>query len=281
MAVMKNRVIFFIAFLLLFLAAFPVTVNADMGPKPQITVIVKNPPEDEYYLDLLVKGDCSYDNLKMDGASYNQSKLALLEAYDMDGWHPGLTKGTAIPMHGKLTGVKDSDVMNHTFSYVGVPDDFKIIIITPKNQYLVSQEIHRDRFHYTVYYDYNTGEITTEKIAFSYIREFFLTCLPTLLIEGIILLLFGFSLRKNLKPFLIINVLTQIFLTASVGQMIQKEGHLYGYFILIPIEIIIFLVEMLAFSLLLKEYGKARRVIYAFTANLLSFLAGILLLLWA
>ncbi|WMJ86409.1 hypothetical protein [Anaerocolumna sp. MB42-C2] len=281
MAIMKSRVIYFKMFLLLFLVAFPVTVNADMGPKPQITVIVKNPPEGEYYLDLLVKGECSYENLRMDEASCDRNKLALLESYNTDGWHPGLTKGTRIPMHGKLTGVKESDVMIHTFSYVGVPDDFKIIIITPKNQYLVSQEIHRDRFHYTVYYDYNTGEITTEKIAFSYIREFLLTCLPTLLIEGIVLLLFGFSLRKNLKPFLIINVLTQIFLTTSVGWMIQKEGHLSGYFILIPIEIIIFLVEMLAFSLLLKEYSKARRVIYAFTANLLSFLAGIFLLLWA
>ncbi len=281
MAVLKSRSIYFITFLLLFFMAFPLTAKADMGPKPQITVIVKNPPNKEYYLDLLVKEERSYDNLDMDRASYDQNKLALLESYDVGGWHPGLTQGTRIPMHGKLTGDKESDVMIHTFSYVGVPDDFKIIIITPDNHSMVSQEIHRDMFNYTVHFNYNTGEITTEKITFSYIREFLLTCLPTLLIEGFALLLFGFSLRKNLKPFLIINVLTQILLTASVGQMIQKEGHLSGYFILIPVEIIIFLVEMLAFSLLLKEYSKTRRALYAFTANLLSFLAGIFLLFWA
>ena len=32
--------------------AFP--VFADMGPKPQVTVRVENPPEGLYYLDLLV-----------------------------------------------------------------------------------------------------------------------------------------------------------------------------------------------------------------------------------
>ena len=110
---------------------YPNTANADMGPKPHLTIIVHHPPAGEYYLDLLVKGDGDYDNLDTDRASYDQTKLSLLEDYNEDGWHAGLARGTGVPMWGELTGVKDSDMMVHNFNYVGVPEDFELIIITP------------------------------------------------------------------------------------------------------------------------------------------------------
>ena len=50
--------------LLTFVLVLP--VSADMGPKPQITITVINPPEGEYYLDLLEQhdpGDTLYSNL--------------------------------------------------------------------------------------------------------------------------------------------------------------------------------------------------------------------------
>ncbi|MGB8451934.1 MAG: hypothetical protein WCD89_06330 [Anaerocolumna sp.] len=168
--------------------------------------------------------------------------------------------------------------MVHTFSYLGVPDDFKIILVTPDNQVEVSEEIHKTTFSFTVDYDYNTGVISILKITYSYFRQFIMTCVPTLLIEGIVLLLFRLSLRKNWKPFIGINILTQVFLTAAVGKLMIEDGQITSYFAIIPIEIIIVLFEMLAFSLLLSQHSKERRVCFAFTANLLSFLTGLFLL---
>ena len=46
--------------------------------------------------------------------------------------------------------------------------------------------------------------------------------IPTLVIEGVILLLFGFSLKKNWKAFLLVNIITQIFLTVTVGISLIK-----------------------------------------------------------
>ncbi|MFQ9126466.1 MAG: hypothetical protein ACLR4Z_06360 [Butyricicoccaceae bacterium] len=43
----------------------PVPARADMGPKPSVTIHVKNPPSGSYYLDLLVPGEASdklFDN---------------------------------------------------------------------------------------------------------------------------------------------------------------------------------------------------------------------------
>ena len=40
--------------LFIFLLAFPFPALADMGPKPEIVIRLKNPPKEEYLLDLLI-----------------------------------------------------------------------------------------------------------------------------------------------------------------------------------------------------------------------------------
>ena len=47
------------AFVCALLASLALTTFAlaDSGPKPQLTVRVKNAPQEPYYLDLLAKGD--------------------------------------------------------------------------------------------------------------------------------------------------------------------------------------------------------------------------------
>lgn len=263
----------FIIILFLVMAVFPITVYADMGPKPKITIRVANPPKGEYYLDLLVKDEGTYDNLKEDRAGYDQTKLALIEAYYSGGWHPGLTKGTGAPLFGKLTGITESEKMIHIFSYMGVPEDFKLILVTPDNQIVVSEEIHKNAFDFTLDYDYLSGEIRIEKLPNSYLKQYLSTCIPTLLLEGIVLILFGFSLKKNWKPFVGINILTQIFLTAAASVFI-KEGQVTGYLVIIPVEILIVLIEILAFTKLLTQHSKLRRIVFTITANLFSFLIG-------
>ena len=44
-------------FLLLTVSVLTVSAFADMGPKSQLIVRVKNAPEELYYLDLLAEGD--------------------------------------------------------------------------------------------------------------------------------------------------------------------------------------------------------------------------------
>ena len=274
---MKNYFKTLVVILILIAAVifiYPETAQADMGPKPAITIIVKNPPDGEYYLDLLIKEDSSHDNLMDERDYYDQQKLELLESYDEDSWYAGLTHGTRVPMFGELTGVLDGSDMVHHFSYVGVPEDFKIIIISPENQIVVSNEIHRNTFQATITYDYLTGKVRQESLPVSYLKQFLITCSATLIIEGLVLLLFGFSLKKNWKAFLVINLITQVLLTATMGTALLKQGMLAAYLVLILIEIVIFIIEAIAFARVLKEHSKRRRVLYALTANLLSFAFG-------
>ena len=82
--------------LALSLLLLTVTALADMGPKPQLTVEVKNAPQEPYYLDLLAEGDAP------SCPSLTEEELAALDA-DLygrllaaipAGWHGCVSQGT-------------------------------------------------------------------------------------------------------------------------------------------------------------------------------------------
>src|SRR4051812_37507214 len=94
----KNRfrkgIAFFCTVVVLLLLANS-TAFADMGPKPEVLVKVINPPEGEYYLDLLTRDANAYRRLELDG--YDPEKVEILKRYEVDGWKPGLVRGTPMP----------------------------------------------------------------------------------------------------------------------------------------------------------------------------------------
>lgn len=255
----------------------PAPVHADMGPKPQIRVIVEHPPEGEYYLDLLVSEDRPYDNLRDSRAGYSPAKLALLETYKKDGWYPALAYGTGAPMWGKLTGTMEDNRSVHAFSYFGVPDRFKIIVVTPDNRVMVSGEMERTAFDYTVIYDYATGAVTHPSLAASYGAQSIKTYLATILIEGVILLLFRYSLKKNWIVFLAANTGTQILLTVVLGAVFIRNGSMAAILVAIPTEIAIIVIEAILYSKRLQPHRANRSAAYAIVANLASILAGLFL----
>ncbi|HAL74398.1 MAG TPA: hypothetical protein DCM45_04800 [Clostridiales bacterium] len=266
-----------ISFLLPLLISFP--VYADFGPKPSITIIVKNPPADEYYLDLLINENKSDNSQIEDKEKLDPIKYALLENYNVEGWQPALVHGTSIPLFGHLTGIRQGQDMEHTFSYFGTPDNFKIIIVTPDNQVVVSPEISRKSFQLTLSYDYASGTIRQPSLVVAYLLQFLSTLIPTLIIEGLLLLLFRFSLKRSFWPFLIVNLATQILLTAILGTALITQGVFAAILLSLPVELVIIVAETIAFSFLLKEHRKGRRIGFAITANIVSYIASLIVML--
>lgn len=267
-----GKTILFLSMLLSLLLLPATAARADIGPKPEVTVKILNPPEGVYYLDLLTKAESHFQRLDL--STYDPVKIKLLEGYQKDGWKPGLVMGTPAPMWGDLVGVKTEEGMEHHFGYIGVPDEFKLIIVTPENKIVVSDIIKRKSLKTIVTYDYvkNTQSIETPFLA--YLKQFLGTYSSTLLIEGILLLVFGFSLRSNIVLFLTVNLATQLLLTATIGVLFVKTGIMVATIAFFPMEILIITTECLLYATLLKEYGKLRRVAYAVTANVLSAALG-------
>jgi len=90
-------------------------------------------------------------------------------------------------------------------------------------------------------------------------------------------LIFGFSLRKNWKIFLLLNLVTQIILTAVMSITLINFGLVTSYFIFVPAEAVIILIEAVVLTKMLKEHRTSRRLIYAIAANLASAAAGLFL----
>ena len=267
-------------FIFALVLALSITASADMGPKDRLTVYVKNVPAEPYYLDLLTRYTRPYNNFPADSSreSFNQEMLALLYSFESDGWLPALTEGTGLPMWGNLIGTPDGDRMVHKFGYVGVSGTYRIIIVTESGNVSVSETHTRAALQSSVTFDYAANESHVPPVLYSYVLQFFITFTLTLLLEGIVLVLFGISLKKNWLTFLLANLITQIILTLTVGLTLIKSGTFSAHLIQVPAELIITAAEAVAYRFLLKGIGNKRKIAYGITANLVSWLAGFFLL---
>jgi hypothetical protein len=99
----------------------------------------------------------------------------------------------------------------------------------------------------------------------------------TLVIEGIVFLLFGYRRKKSWLVFLIVNLLTQGILNIWLNGYTPRISS-YLLFSLILGEILVFFVEMIVFLIFIKEHRRWRTALYVIAANLLSLIAGFYLM---
>ena len=284
--------------ILLLLTAMLLTVSAlaDSGPKAQLTVKVVNAPSEPYYLDLLEKGDYqghtygsgdgddTYSGLDW---SYSEEEIAALDDELLDalraavpeGWHACTAQGTnGAPMWGDLIGSDAGGVRLHSFRYHGVPDTYRIILVTKSGESWVSGVLHRATLQSSATVDWAAKTAAAPSAGTAYTLQFLCTLLPTLLIEGALLLLFRYSWKKNWETFLLVNVLTQGFLAVASVYVTAHNGvsAWYFFFFLLPAELIILLVELYLYAGcgLLTGHSKGRAAAYAITANLASTVLG-------
>ena len=260
--------------LLLCLALFPTAALADTGPKPVLTIRVAHPPEGLYYLDLLIPAEeaGTYDNLGE--TAYDPALLEGLRSWEAEGWVPAFSGGTSVPLFGDL--IPDADGV-FRFTYFGLPDTFRIAVASAGGARATEEVFTRTAFYTNLIYDYDANAITrSTHPGLSRLVQFLSTLIPTLLVEGALLLLFGFRLRENLLPFLLVNLVTQAGLHLVMGSsFISLSGHFASYLLLmVPAELVIFIAEAAAYARLLRGGTAGRRVGYALAANFISMAVG-------
>ena len=261
--------------LLLCLALLPVRASADMGPKPELTILVKNAPDGLYYLDLLLPEETrgSYDNLH--GKPYDQALLAGLHVWEGEGWYPAFAGGTRAPLFGDLTPDANGA---HRFTYHGLPKTFRIAVSTAEGSQATEESFTRTAFYTNLVYDCQTNSVTRATSGWlARLIQLLATLIPTLIVEGIVLLLFGFRLRENALVFLLVNLATQLGLHLVIGSGFVTLASSFPFYLLVllPAEAVIFAVEAVAYAFLLKGgHTRGRRVLYALAANAASFAAG-------
>lgn len=285
------------AFVCALLASLALTTFAfaDFGPKPQLTVRVENAPQELYYLDLLAEGDWDAEDTDSDDGierSYygkedtlDPDLLALLRENVPEGWHACVAQGTTgAPIYGELyaesTDASGNDL--HIFAYHGVPSTYRIILVTESGKVWLSEALERKvlQSSVTVHWadDTENTTVTVPSTVTGYLLQFLATLVPTLLIEGLLLLLFQYSWKRNWKAFLLVNVLTQGLLAVASSSVTAHSGvsawYLFCFFL--PAEFVVMLVEVFLYSGrgLLTGHSKGRAALYAVTANFASAVLG-------
>ena len=268
--------------------AFPAPVSADVGPKASLKINCTNLPEGEVYLDLLIneppfenEGGFRFSQYEWgdDPESYNADMLAILKEYNKDGWRPALVTGTSLPLWGELRLNTENGKATATFSYMGVPSRFKIIAVAENGEVSVSNIIERKNFESTVDFDFAARSAAERSFVTLTVKQFAFTLIATLIIEGLILLAFRFSLRQNWKPFLFVNLSTQIALHAGVAFTYTFLGTAFALIAFVLLEILILIIEVVLYMFLLKQHSKVRRALYALAANFASAVCGIVIML--
>ena len=270
----------FLAILCLTAVLLAGTAFADFGPKPQLTVQVVNGPEEPYYLDLLAEGELrggwegpSWDvEQAMERGEIDQDLLDALYAAVPEGWHACAAQGTGgAPIYGGLTG--EDGV--HTFGYHGVPSTYRVLVVTKSGESWMSETCQRYVLQSTIAVDWAAKAVKLPPLWGLYMMQTLCTLLPTLLIEGLLLLLFRLSWRTNWKPFLIVNLVTQGLLSVFLSVTSLQNGVNVMYLILfIPAELVVAFIEAGTYRRVLKGCTKRRAFLYGLTANAVSAAAG-------
>ena len=270
---MKRFFLFALTTVFILIAALP--LSADMGPKPSITIYVENAPDELYYLDLLIEQEEPNNRMSDEEiASYDPKMFSALQDYNENGLRAALSYGTKVPLFGKITGEPEGDKMVHFFSYFGVPDTVKVIAVTESGDVFVSESYEKTEYQAEFTLDFQTFSLVrTGNPLVRYISQFVSTFVPTIIIEFVILLLFGFSVKKNIIPFIAANFATQVFLTVIYAVYYPSAGVFFINFAVLPIvELIIISVEAVSYCLTFKDKSKARKIVYAVVANLCSWI---------
>ena len=281
-----------VLFVLLAISCLTVSAFADMGPKPQLIVRVENAPEELYYLDLLEEGELhsrpsgrdslnwSYSDAQI--AALDQDLLNALRSAVPDGWHACTSQGVdGAPMWGDLYPERydeNGDPL-HVFGYHGVPSSYRIFMVTKDGESFLSGTMERQVLQGSVTVDWAEKTVSRPAVWFAYMMQFLCTFLPTLLVEGALLLLFRLGCsRRNRRIFLLLNLASQGALTAWFAYFAVHDGVNFIYYLLfIPAEIIIAAAETAIYETKL-EGSKQRKILYGLTANCVSACLGYFLM---
>ena len=279
---MKRKVFVFLMCLVL-LMALPITVSADMGPKPSVRIEFTGIVGETFYGTLLSlrdstgpasawNGNPSYAEYQPGDEGYD-IWLKFVEYEDTDGYY----------FLQRWWACSESNQLNWTYY---PPSTFKILLYFPVTDTFYVSPVY-ERYAFDSYFtvdlsDYDTDQILASK-SYDFSGELIsLTAriVFTIALELGIALLFGYREKKVLAFLAVINIITQVTLNVALNIINYNSGALTFTFSYVLFEILVFAIEAVAYVVLLrkfsgKEQKKGRAVGYAFIANVASFALGL------
>jgi hypothetical protein len=279
-SIMKKLIIFLL--ILSTVCLFPfLTANADLGPKRTLDIEVIG-IEQPYFLEILEKGTLGsieileeeYPNENEEGEIFPE----LLYTFTENGY---VSSYFVRPWSIFPSKISEN---NYRHSY-NPPSTFKIILIFEDNTYVTSKPITTSLFNSKVTFDLtgvnlavtvsNAGTIVENLPVQTMTIELVLRILGTILIELVVLVIFGYAKKKSYLFVTYVNLFTQVSLTGFVFVMKYYYSPVIGEIAVLAIgELLIFTIEILIYRRYLTEKSKNRAMLYGLIANFFSLIAS-------
>ncbi len=257
--------------------AIPVTVKADIGPKPSVVIEVVGFEEKDYYVTLLSERDStgpwSYGNEYYDYMGEIQAFEAFASYEDKDGYY----------FLSFMQDCSEDDTFEWTYY---PPQRFKVLIYTAEDgQFYCSDEIY-ERYAFDSYFKVTVSEngnvLTAQKLYdFSMeLASLAARVVLTIALEVVVALMFGYRSKKNVKIIAVTNVCTQVVLNVLLNVINCRSGQMAFMFNYVWMEGVVFAIEAVVYARLLDRTDgeleiTKHPVAYALLANIVSFIAGI------
>ncbi|MBM6915690.1 hypothetical protein H6B33_09780 [Gemmiger formicilis] len=274
---MKKRLTALLILLLVFALAMPLAAFADIGPKPSVRVTFTGAGGREFYATLLSQASGTGPYSAEPGRSWgndleeNEPVRQAMAAYqDPDGFY------------FLQTAWQCSETRPLAWTYYP-PVTYKLLVYFPDTGEFLTSGVY-SRYAFDNYYtvdlaDLANGQLILRK-SYDYTWELvslLVRILATIALELAVAVPFGFAKKPFLRPILTVNVVTQILLNLGLNMIAYWMGGLAFMIFFWPLEVLVFIVEAVAYRPLLGRRGGASApltTIYAFTANVISCVAG-------
>ena len=282
---MKKKLTAWMMCFIVVFAMFSVTAHADTGPKPSVQITFENMGDEVCYGTLLSKTDSTGPASAWDGNPEHIYNYGL----DMDIWQAFVDYKDADGYYFLQEGWLCSENKELNWTYYPL-SSFKILLYYPEQDTYTVSEIC-ERYAFDSYFrvtmdgleiksvDDNVYDFTWELVS--------LACrvLITIALELAVAWLFGLRQKKLITGILGVNVITQIALNVALNIINYSRGAYMFVFCYILLEILVFIVEAVAYVALFrrnseKRISNERTVVYALVANIVSFVGGMAIAQW-
>lgn len=298
------RMILFLLCAVLAFPAFPAAVSADTGPKASVRILFENMGSELCYGTLLSRTESTGPASVWDGVPDHalHKENASYASLDYETWKAFAEYADADGYYFLQEGWTVSETKQIEWTYYP-PDSFKILLYYPEMDVFIVSGIY-ERYAFDTYYTvdmdgvdigsvvYDESLSTDERIhayrSYHYPQEI-LSLLAriviTILIEMAVALLFGFRKKPQLLLLAGVNTVTQIILNVLLNLINYNSGPLAFVLFYILLELIVFILEAVIYCIWMKQLSEPPRknwlyVLYALTANALSFGVGLLIARW-
>ena len=259
--------------------AIPVTVKADMGPKPSVVIEVIGFEDKEYYVTLLSErnstGPWSNGNDYYDFMGEEWVFEEFEKYQDKDGYY----------FLSFMENCSEDDTFEWTYY---PPQRFKILVYTTADkQFYCSEEVY-ERYAFDSYFkviipnDGKTGNIITAQKAYDFSMEILSLVSRIVLTIGIelgIAILFRYGDKKSLTIIGLTNIFTQVVLNVLLNVINYRSGEMAFVFHYVWMEMVVFAMEAVVYTKYINKTNDMDKVrypvMYAAVANLVSIAVGI------